>query len=411
MTRPPLPLFAACGIELEYMIVDAASLDVKPIADDLLTAAAGELTGDYENGPIGWSNELALHVIEMKTAEPAPSLEPLPALFQKNVNDMNRRLAALGARLMPSAMHPWMDPDREMQLWPHEYNEVYRAFDRVFDCRGHGWANLQSVHMNLPFASDSEFGLLHAATRLLLPPLPPLAAAPLVIDGRTTGRLDNRLEVYRHNARRVPLVSARVVPEPAWSRAEYEAEILEPLYRAIAPVDTGNILQHEWLNARGAIARFDRGAIEIRVLDIQECPQADLAVCAAVWNVLRWLTAGDSVPTAAQQAVPTEPLAELLERTITAGEQTLVNDPAYLELLLGDDTPRTAGAVWRELLERAAPALLATEPWAAPLATILNHGPLARRLLRRLGDSPSRELLHTTYRELADCLADGRMFG
>ena len=54
-------------------------------------------------------------------------------------------------------MHPWMDP-RAASLWPHEYGEVYAAYDRIFDCRRHGWANLQSVHLNLPFADEREFG-------------------------------------------------------------------------------------------------------------------------------------------------------------------------------------------------------------------------------------------------------------
>ena len=49
-------------------------------------------------------------------------------------------------------------PYARLRLWPHEYNAVYAAFDRIFDCRGHGWANLQSVHLNLPFAGDDEFG-------------------------------------------------------------------------------------------------------------------------------------------------------------------------------------------------------------------------------------------------------------
>jgi hypothetical protein len=90
---------------------------------------------------------------------------------------------------------------------------VYEAFDRIFDCRGHGWANLQSAHLNLPFSDAEEFGRLHAAIRLLLPILPALAASSPVMDGRLTGRVDSRLDVYRHNARRVPQVSGRVVPE------------------------------------------------------------------------------------------------------------------------------------------------------------------------------------------------------
>ena len=62
------------GVELEYMIVDRTSLDVSPVADRVLEAAAGEIVGDVELGEISWSNELALHVIELKTSQPASSV-------------------------------------------------------------------------------------------------------------------------------------------------------------------------------------------------------------------------------------------------------------------------------------------------------------------------------------------------
>ena len=70
----PLHLFEAIGIELEYMIVDARTLAVRPIADQLL-AAAGSVDGsDVERGAVAWSNELALHVIEIKTNGPVARL-------------------------------------------------------------------------------------------------------------------------------------------------------------------------------------------------------------------------------------------------------------------------------------------------------------------------------------------------
>jgi len=65
--------------------------------------------------------------------------------------------------------------------------------------------------------------------------------------------------------------------------------IHQRIFRDIAPFDPENILRHEWLNSRGAIARFERSAIEIRVLDIQECPAADLAVVAAINGALQCL--------------------------------------------------------------------------------------------------------------------------
>jgi hypothetical protein len=40
----------------------------------------------------------------------------------------------------------------------------------------------------------------------------------------------------------------------------------------------------------------------------------------------------------------------------------------------------------------------------------LEHGPLARRILRALGPDFSRGQLRTVYRELCDCLEEGRMF-
>src|SRR5690606_17301416 len=141
-----------------------------------------------------------------------------------------------------------------------------------------GWANLQSVHLNLPFDGDEEFGRLHAAIRLVLPILPALAASSPLKDGHYTGLKDTRLDVYQSNQRKVPSIAGRVVPEQVFTQKDYEEQILQRNYQDIAPYDPEGILQDEWLNSRGAIARFQRNAIEIRVLDIQECPAADLAI-------------------------------------------------------------------------------------------------------------------------------------
>src|SRR5207245_1950863 len=105
--------------------VDAESLNVLPVADEVLRSVAGEYVNDVERGDISWSNELALHVLELKTTEPAPHFDGLAAMFQENVRAINERLVPFGGWLMPSAMHPWMEPFREMRLWPHDYSPVY----------------------------------------------------------------------------------------------------------------------------------------------------------------------------------------------------------------------------------------------------------------------------------------------
>ncbi|MCE9555774.1 MAG: glutamate--cysteine ligase [Planctomycetes bacterium] len=410
---PRLRLFSASGVELEYMIVDAESLDVRPISDRLLAAAAGapagEHPGDVELGDISWSNELALHVVELKTTDPATDIEILPRQFQENVERANALLATEGARLMPTAMHPWMDPHREMQLWPHDNSPVYEAFHRVFDCRGHGWANLQSVHLNLPFADDAEFGRLHAAVRLVLPLSPALAASSPVMDGHLTGILDNRLEVYRTNAARIPSVSGDVIPEPVFSQTEYGRVIFQRMYRDIAPHDPDGVLQHEWLNARGAIARFDRGAIEIRLLDVQECPLADLAIVAAVRGLLEALVEERWTSVAEQQEILTAPLAAMLRATSRDADEAVIDDVSYLRHFGITDVPRlTAQELWRHIVESL--ALPPDSPWRSPLECILQRGPLARRILRSLGRNASPDVLRGVYGQICDSLAAGVLF-
>ena len=79
----------------------------------------------------------------------------------------------------------------------------------------------------------------------------------------------------------MPSLAGAVVPEPIFTQADYQA-LLASLYADLAPLDPDGTLHHEWVNARGCIARFDRMALEIRVLDVQECPRADLAIAWAV---------------------------------------------------------------------------------------------------------------------------------
>lgn len=407
----PLRLFDAYGVELEYMIVDAATLDVLPVADRLFERVTGAITGDAEpEGPagrIGWSNELALHLLEFKSIAPEPRLEGLAAHFQRHVRLADAALAPLGGRLLPTAMHPWMDPAREMRLWPHDHGEVYAAFDRIFACTGHGWSNLQSAHLNLPFGNDEEFGRLHAAIRLVLPALPALAASSPLREGVLTGLADTRLETYRHNARRLPIVSGSVIPEPVFTRAAYEGELLASLYEAVRPHDPDGLLQEEWLNARGAIARFQRGAIEIRVLDVQEHPAADLALCALIAAAVRALCEERWLPHARQREFPVDALAAPFLACVRDAEAAVLSDPHWLATFGLPPTPVTAGEFWRRLAPRLLPP---DAPWWPALRVVLDRGSLSTRVRAACGSAPSRARLREVYGALADCLHEGSAF-
>lgn len=411
----PLHLFAGYGVELEYAIVDRDDLRVRPISDLLLAEAAG--TGKVgasqaHRGPVDWSNELCLHVVELKTAGPASDLtDALAEAFTAELRQAAAWLAPHGATILPGAMHPTMDPATDTRVWPHAGNEIYGTYDRIFGCSGHGWANLQSAHLNLPFHGDDEFGRLHLSIRAVLALLPALAASSPMMDGRVTGVLDNRLAVYRENQRRLPSIIGHVVPEPVTTKARYEAEILAPMYAEIAPLDPEGELQDEWLNSRGAIARFQRDAIEIRLLDVQETPYADLAIALLVREAVRALVEARWVSHAELAALETRELAAMLDRTIADADAAVIDHAPLLHALGCRDHRLSAAEVWTHLAEAL---LLAPHPerkkLRGALASILGHGPLSRRLLRSLGRTPSPARIDAVYRELGDCLLEGRLF-
>jgi gamma-glutamyl:cysteine ligase YbdK (ATP-grasp superfamily) len=410
VTEKPLGLFQGFGIELEYMIVHAHDLSVFPASDQIIRHFSGGYESEIGMGALNWSNELVLHVIELKTDGPAPSLDGLPESFGTDVQKINRFLRSIGGRLMPTAMHPWMDPLKETRLWPHEYSAVYESYNRIFGCSGHGWSNLQSLHINLPFSGDGEFANLHAAVRLILPILPALAASSPLVEGRVTGFLDNRLEFYRNNQKKIPSLTGSVIPEPVYSRSDYQKRILDRLYADIKPYDVLNIMQNEWINSRGAIARFDRNTIEIRMIDVQECPLADLSIAAAVVGALRLLTSGGLSNPEIQRPFPTESLSAILLSVIRNAENTVIDDVDYLRAFgLNPQKPITARDLWVHL-EEAMPDGVLSDPWRKPLKTILTRGTLASRILQSLKNDPSRSAIDGVYRELTDCLSEGRLF-
>jgi gamma-glutamyl:cysteine ligase YbdK (ATP-grasp superfamily) len=412
MQQPPrIHLFQGYGIELEYMLVDCDTLEVKPITDELLKHELGQYGSDFENGMVTWSNELVLHVVELKSSKPENNLNGLEHAFAENIERINAILRGWNTMLMPTAAHPFMNPMMETKLWPHDNNEVYEIYNRIFDCQGHGWSNLQSTHLNLPFYDDEEFAKLHAAIRLILPLLPALCASSPILDGKLTGSLDTRLKFYKTNQAKIPSITGKVIPEAVFSKRNYLNTIYEKIKSDIASYDPENELNPIWVNSRGAIPRFDRGSIEIRIMDIQECPAADIAIVNLVVETIKAFVSGKFLDVDSQMKWKTETLAHLLERTTDDAQQVIIDNAEYLSVFGLQEKSASAGELWQHILERIVRSGNGPmDKWRREIDVILKEGTLAQRIVKALGRDQSRENIVRVYKQLSGCLAQNKMF-
>jgi gamma-glutamyl:cysteine ligase YbdK (ATP-grasp superfamily) len=402
-------LFERFGIELEYMIVDKDTLQVIPRADiPLGKDKKGNNLSDIRRGDVGLSNELVSHVIELKCAEPTSSFSLWSKNFHKEIIHINKELAKINAMLLPSATHPFMNSQEEMVIWPYDANEIYTTYDRIFNCKGHGWANLQSAHLNISFNGDDQFEVLHAAIRILLPLIPAIAASSPYLDSKFTQFKDARLETYRHNQEKIPSIIGQIIPEPVFSYAEYDRVIFTPIKNDIAPYDTEHFLNHFFLNSRGAIARFDRGAIEIRLVDIQECPAADIAIAELQIAVLKTIISQKWTSIEKQKELETPILASFLHKTIKVAENAIIDDKSYLLALGIEESSIKASDVWKHLYKHCKKSItLASQKI---LEKMLARGTLSTVLLKKIGERPSRDRLVFEYAKLAECLAKNTLY-
>lgn len=414
-------LFEVVGLELEYPIVDAGDLRVRPLVEDAFRRLHGRPTSDVELGRVGFSNELAAHVFEIKNPAPLASLVDAEAALVEGVRAFSDLLAReWGARLLPTGMHPLMDPATEGRLWRRSGRRIYETYDRVFGIRGHGWLNVQSCHVNLPFGpTEADTVRLHDAIALLLPYLPALAASSPLVEGEPGPAVDNRLVFYRGNQRRVPSIAGDVVPEPMGSFRAYRRNVLGRIYRDLDAIPEAARLHHEWVNSRGAIVRFYRDSIEIRVLDTQECVAMDVAIAAFVRGALGRLVA--RMEAGEVETPPHTVLVADYEAAVERGTQARVAAPHLRGVAgvgeregAGGARKIAAGDLLAALAEDARPALTAAErPYLDRVLARLAGGNLSERIRRRVERLPTgrrRAAIVELYRELGECLLANRVW-
>ncbi len=406
MSKKSYPIFSVLGIEIEYMLVDSKTLSVQPKSDLILQALAGSCLNEVSLGKIAVSNELVLHVLELKNDGPCPVDEPIAQYFHETLLKLQPALKQHGLSLLPTAAHPWMNPHTETKRWPHGNRSIYQQYDAIFDCRGHGWANLQSMHLNLPFSNDEEFSALHNTIRLILPLIPALAASSPFLDGKRTNFLDTRLTFYGKNQQKIPSITGQVIPEYIKNEADYRQRILKPMYDNIAPFDKENILQEEWLNSRGAIPKFDYGAVEIRIIDSQECIDADITLAKTIYAILKsWCDSGHyPMP----PDIDTQALKALYDETLSKGFMTVLEETSILSAYQLPKRRMHLKDVWTQLIERVSHTLSHKEQ--ITLESILRYGNLSERIIRACNNDYSHATLHRVYQSLMTCLHQNQLF-
>ena len=170
------------------------------------------------------------------------------------------------------------------------------------------------------------------------------------------------------------------------------------------------MLRHEWVNARGAIARFDRMAIEIRVLDVQETPFMDVAYAALIVEVLKLLVEERWADRKALDRWHEKELGKLLALAERRGEEAGITDRRYLAAFGFRGSSTDLMGLWEHLIEQASARGNLDVAAGRRLEHYLRHGTLATRIVKAAGLLPTHAKIARVYAELCEALASGEPF-
>jgi len=310
------------GPEHEFSLVNE-ELKALPIADKIIKDFRGRVVNFVELSRFTFGKELQLHVMEIKPNAPFRS----PENFEKTMHEAVLTLADFlerkyEAHLLGTGMHPLLRLE-ETGVWPHRHRQIYQAYSKVFNLNRHGWLNIQSFQLNIPYSKEETAILMHNLLAEICAYLPAVSASSPIYEGKPGEYVDTRLHFYMLNQKEVPSVTGNVIPEYVSSFRQYRKEIIEKYSLDLANADVKNdcLLYKDWVNSRGSILRFDRKAIEIRVMDEQECVKSDVALSCFIRSLLRGMMRGKA------ELLPHEMLVEDFNLVIRKGLNSRVLHP------------------------------------------------------------------------------------
>jgi gamma-glutamyl:cysteine ligase YbdK (ATP-grasp superfamily) len=308
------------GPEHEYALV-GKDLQVLPISDKIIKATCGRITNFVETPQFTFGKELQLHVMEIKANQPFKSPFEFEETMQNAVNSLNQIVHKHGAQLLGSGMHPLLNL-QDTAVWPHYHRKIYQQYGKIFNLNQHGWLNIQSFHLNLPYQKEADAIQIHNQLTNLCAYLPAIAASSPIFEAKEGPGIDNRLQFYKINQKQVPSITGEVIPQYVTSLSQYKRDVIGGYSRDLANAGADKtLLNREWVNSRGLIFRFDRCALEVRVMDEQECIKSDVALACFVRAVLRGLLATNA------ELLPHDVLVKDFNATIESGLNAATLNP------------------------------------------------------------------------------------
>ena len=387
------------GPEHEFSVVND-ELKALPIVDKVIRDFCGKTVNFVEQPCFTFGKELQLHVLELKANQPFESPVSFEETMQNAVTTISDFLRKKHhAHLLGTGMHPLMKLD-ETGIWPHRHRKIYQEYSKVFNLKQHGWLNIQSFHLNLPYSNQENGVRLHNLLAELCAYISAISASSPIYEGKMGPKVDNRLQFYRENQREVPSVTGDVIPEPVTSFAQYRQEVIGRYSRDLAEAGIGKtLLFKEWVNSRGVIFRFDRAALEVRVIDEQDCVKSDVALSCFVRAALRGLIAAKAEP------LPHEILVNDFNSVIAQGLNAEVKHPRG----------GTARKVCQSFLRLASENAEAEEKkylWL--IEKRIAEGNLSElireRVSRKTQKTDLEEAIRSVYSTLVNCLANNQPY-
>ncbi|MCX8153001.1 MAG: glutamate-cysteine ligase family protein [Candidatus Bathyarchaeota archaeon] len=371
-----------------------------PIVDKLIKRFHGRIVNFVEFPSFTFGKELQLHVLEIKANAPFRS----PEIFEETMQNALETLESFlnrnyQAYLLGTGMHPLLKLE-EARVWPHRHRKIYWELDKLFNLKQHGWLNIQSFHLNLPYSKEENGILLHNLLAYLCAYVPAISASSPIFEGAVGSNVDNRLYFYKINQAAVPSITGDVVPEYVTSFDQYRKTIIWQYSQDLAKLGAGKtILFKEWINSRGVIFRFDRAALEVRVMDEQECIKSDVALSCFIRAALRGLISEKTM------LPPHRLLVQDFNAIVVGGLNAPVSHPKG----------KTARQVCQHLCRLAFENATAEErKYLWIVKKRIEEGNLSElirnRVLQRAQKTSFEEAILDVYLTLIKCLADNRPY-